>query len=149
MVPDVLRMTFTPPPDIRTPGLTADPEEVPVIEIFPLPVVVEMAPDPPTILSPKEAVELGPPVPFNVMDPPPVVDMPVPTRILIPWQMLAVPVEEAVILIDPPVEVIVELIAKPCPPNPVPTMFVPVIFPALFKGATCLQPRPLGDPVQF
>ena len=49
------------------------PDAIPVKEIFPPPVAVVMEEAPPIMLIPCDAELLGPPVPFKMMLPPPVV----------------------------------------------------------------------------
>ena len=73
MVPEVLVMALV--AVMLIPELDAVPEAVPVREIFPFPVVVVMEGDAPARRIPLEVVLLAPPVPFNVMLPPPVVDI--------------------------------------------------------------------------
>jgi hypothetical protein len=93
IVPDVLVIGLVLLKLIPSPA--PDPDAVPVIEIFPLPVVVETTPVP-LISTPCEAVELDPPVPASVIEPPPDV-LKVPAVIEIPWLAPVVPPEEAVI----------------------------------------------------
>jgi hypothetical protein len=114
IVPDVLVIGLVLLKLIPTPA--PDPDAIPVIEIFPLPVVVETTPVP-LILTPCEAVLLDPPVPASVIEPPPNV-LKAPVVIEIPCEAPAAPSEEAPILIEAfnpdAVKVLAQL--KPTPP---------------------------------
>ena len=77
----------------------------PVKEMLPPPpTVVEIVPAPPVRLIPCEAALLGPPVPFRVMLPPPVV-LRLPPVKEIPSQSPVVPVAAAMMSIELPVPV--------------------------------------------
>ena len=82
-MPEVLVIEFI---DAKlTPALDCVPEAEPVREIVPLPVVVETAPVPLTLIPLAAAVVLAPPMPINVMPPPPLV-LSVPAVSETPWQ---------------------------------------------------------------
>ncbi len=100
---------------------------------------------PPVRLIPWEAVELFPPVPFNVIVPPVPVVFIEPAVREIPWQAPVVPVAVAVIAIVLllPVAWNVELDANPTPASPLPVMEeVAVTVPAVVKAAATLIPLP-------
>jgi hypothetical protein len=74
IVPEVLLITPATDPAMFTPKLGfVLPDAEPVKEMLPFPVVVETVEAPPVRLIPCEAVLLGPPVPFSVIEPPPLV----------------------------------------------------------------------------
>ena len=98
IVPDVLSMTLAELPAMLTPMFPFEPDADPVIEMLPLPVIVETVPAPPVMLTPSDPSELlGPPVPLRIIDPPPVVLTAADPARLIPIQVPVVPVCEAVI----------------------------------------------------
>jgi hypothetical protein len=154
IVPEVLLITPAADPEILTPELAAVlPDAKPVKKIFPFPVVVEIVAAPPTRLIPCEAELLGPPVPFSVIEPPPVVLIePVPVSD-IPWQLPVVPVAVAVMAIFLLVPVVEKLNAeaKPIPALPCPVIeLVAVMLPVVENAAPTMIPSPpLGPPMQL
>ena len=116
------------------------------MEMFPLPVVVLT--NPPTIFTPCPVCAPVPEVPFNVMEPPPLVLIVPPVKEM-PLQAPVVPVEEAVIVIVFP-EPEVDIFAEPSHPDPaVPPMIelVATIFPAVEKADLELTPGLFVPPV--
>jgi hypothetical protein len=99
IIPAALPAMFT--PKLAALPVAIDDPAVPVREMLPLPVVVETVAAPPVMLIPWEAaVVLAPPVPINVIEPPPVVDTNAnPVVSDIPWQAPVVPKAVAVMAI--------------------------------------------------
>jgi hypothetical protein len=147
IVPEVLLITPVEDPAMFTPKLAAVlPDAEPVKEMFPFPVVVEMEEAPPVRLIPCEAVLLAPPVPFSVIEPPPVVLID-PAASDIPWELPVVRVPVAVIaifLLEPVVEKLT-LEVKPLPPPVIDV--VAVMFPVVVNPEPCtLIPLPPPEP---
>ena len=140
IIPVVLVTTSAALPKMTRPTPT---EEVPVREIGPLPVAVEIVEAPPVRLIPLgKPARLGPAVPFNVIAPPPfVLILPDPREM--PWQVPVVPVEEAVILIELPAPVTEKFSDKENPRllPPCPTIDeVAVTVPAVMNAEATLIP---------